>query len=201
MAKRRLGKRKVCAGRTKRTDPRTRAAITKTGKKAPSETELNRQRIIEAIEDERVGKFLIELAGPDTPRVLREIAVPASAESVAKNINMKVSGVRSILNKLHSHGIVEYTRVRDENTGWLSYVWNVKLGGVLELLNEKEKMMGLLQAQAGNSAMAMPENGTPGSVFFCAKGCGGKITFEEAFDLKFRCGSCGALLKSANGKA
>ncbi|MEM3030839.1 MAG: hypothetical protein QXH27_03835 [Candidatus Micrarchaeia archaeon] len=164
----------------------------------PNEAELNRRRIVEAIENERIGKFLIELAGPDAPRVLHEIAVPASAEKVAKNANLKVSGVRMVLNKLHSHGIVEYARVRDENTGWLSYIWNVKLGEVLGLLQEKEKVMSLLHAQ--EATIAASEDNAPGSVFLCAKGCGGKISFEEAFDSRFRCGHCGAALKSANGK-
>jgi len=173
----------------------------KAGKRAvyTEEAASHKQRILEALENEKISAFLIELAGPEAPRVLQEIAVPASAELAAKNANLKVSGVRAVLNKLHSHGIVEYARVKDENTGWLSYVWSVKLSEVLGLLQEKEKMLGLLQAQGEKAAAALED--APGSMFLCARGCGGRIPFDEAFDLRFRCGNCGAALKSANGKA
>ena len=62
---------------------------------------------------------------------------PMSDEEIAKRCGLKVSDVRSVLNKLHEYGITAYIRERDKDTGWFSYNWTVNVIRLYDMLERK----------------------------------------------------------------
>ena len=49
-------------------------------------------------------------------------------EELARKTGVKTSDVRVVLNRLHSCGLFTYTRVRDRESGWYSYIWKMSEG-------------------------------------------------------------------------
>jgi len=68
---------------------------------------------------------LIEMGGENTIDVIREFDKDMSDEELAKKTGIKASDVRVVLNRLHNYGLFSYTRVRDRDSGWYSYIWKM----------------------------------------------------------------------------
>lgn len=138
------------------------------------------------LQNSAVNELLVELAGDEAPQVVREIVKdPRSAEEVARESNMRVSGIRIVLNKLHSQGLAEYTKTKDENSGWYTYVWNIKTDELSKRLMNKD-----MDSALGSKALIAEDT----QIYACKKGCRGRIPFDEAMDCSFRCDNCGASL-------
>ena len=156
----------------------------------------HREEVLKALEDTLFCQYLIEVAGETAPEVLKQISTPTSAEEAAHNADLKVSGTRVVLNKLHTIGIVEYSRSRNEDSGWYTYIWNVRTNDLEQLLDEKKKLLDIVGSLGSGE-----EETDAANLFKCPK-CGGKkISFEEAMDTAFKCVECGAALKSLNGRS
>lgn len=70
-------------------------------------------------------QLLIELAGENALEIVRNFYGNQSDEELAKKLKIKISDVRATLNKLHSEGLVNYSRDKDNETGWYSYSWSL----------------------------------------------------------------------------
>ena len=155
-----------------------------TGKKKRS------KRYEGVLADKLVRQFLLEVAGEHALNVFGEITEPLSDEDLARECELKVSEVRSVLNKLHNFGIVEYVRTRDKDSGWYSYTWQVNEVSVDSAVKEKvERDVGELERK-----LEYEKN----LDFFKCKRCKGKakrMNFENASDLFFKCNRCGNSLK------
>ena len=68
---------------------------------------------------------LIEMGGENTIDIIREFDKDMSDEELAKKTGIKASDVRVVLNRLHNYGFFSYTRVRDRDSGWYSYIWKM----------------------------------------------------------------------------
>jgi len=68
---------------------------------------------------------LIEVGGENTIDLIREFDRDMSDEELARKTGVKTSDVRVVLNRLHSCGLFTYTRVRDRDSGWYSYIWKM----------------------------------------------------------------------------
>jgi len=71
---------------------------------------------------------LIEMGGENTIDVIREFDRDMSDEEIAKKTGIRASDVRVVLNRLHNYGLFSYTRVRDRDSGWYSYIWKMSEG-------------------------------------------------------------------------
>jgi len=127
-------------------------------------------------------QLLINAAGENALAVIREFSEEMSDDELARKCRVKLSEVRTVLNKLHSFGLVGYTRIRDKDSGWYHYLWKVNEGREKELV-EYERLM--------------EEEGEKASIFedkelYVCKSCGEKdiYPFEVAIEYKFKCPSC-----------
>jgi transcription initiation factor TFIIE subunit alpha len=115
-----------------------------------------------------------------------------SDEEIAKRCGLKVSDVRSVLNKLHEYGITTYNRDRDKDTGWFSYNWTVNVIKLYDVLEEK-KAKG---AQREEEALAYEKSYT---FYTCANptcsGSAQRIPESEAVITTYSCNRCGESLK------
>ena len=81
---------------------------------------------------------LIEMGGENTIDIIREFDKDMSDEELARKTGIKASDVRVVLNRLHSCGLFTYTRVRDRDSGWYSYIWKMSEGKLREFITVNE---------------------------------------------------------------
>jgi transcription factor E len=115
-----------------------------------------------------------------------------SDEDIAKRCGLKVSDVRSVLNKLHEYGITGYMRERDKDTGWFSYNWTVNVIKLYEVM-EKRQARGERRDQ---EALSYEKSYT----FYTCKnaacpGSGQRISENDAILTTYACNHCGGHLK------
>jgi transcription initiation factor TFIIE subunit alpha len=140
------------------------------------------------LRDPRVRKWLVQAIGENAIHVIQEFEKEMSDEDIAKKSNIRASDVRVVLNKLHSHGLASYSRSRDKNSGWYSYVWKLDSQHALELAQEVEKLE--RGAAGSDNAQEIRE------YYYCPEeGVKVKFVFEVAAANNFRCANCGAMLK------
>ena len=60
-------------------------------------------------------------------------------EYLAKKMSMKVTEIRTILNRLHYRGISQYNKTKNQKTGWYSYTWEINSKRIAELIMEEEQ--------------------------------------------------------------
>lgn len=134
-----------------------------------------------------VRQFLLQTAGENALKIVKEITQEMSDEDLARSCKLKVSDVRSVLNKLHGCGVAKYNRIKDKETGWYSYIWNIDPDQVIKVVDdEKAKKISEKADQAGEQTFD----------FYNCEKCkdSEKITFEVAMDSWFKCTGCGSQL-------
>lgn len=102
---------------------------------------------------------------------------------------LKLNTVRKTLYQLYSERLAQFRRIRDKSTGWFIYYWWGEFDLLEEILMEKK---GVLQEKLRDRVKYEKEN-----YFFSCEDCEEnkiKYTFEEAFELNFRCTKCGGKL-------
>jgi len=67
--------------------------------------------------------FISEVAGEQGVAIANSIGDGATDEKIEQKTNIRIAEVRSILNHLHSFGIVEYLREKNLFNGWFTYTW------------------------------------------------------------------------------
>jgi transcription initiation factor TFIIE subunit alpha len=107
-------------------------------------------------------------------------------EALEKKTKLKISEIRSSLNHLLSYGIVNYTREKDEKTGWYTYMWK---------LNPSKAAYNILNRKRSGLENLRDKLSKEGTVFYtCDKNCN-YLEFEEALNNRFKCPTCESKLK------
>ena len=78
--------------------------------------------------DDAIRKELINSAGENAIDILKLLKNETEDEKIAEKLKLKVSDVRSVLNKLNALGITFYNRTKNEDTGWFYYNWSIDKG-------------------------------------------------------------------------
>jgi len=136
-----------------------------------------------------VQDYFISNFGETSVRVVKAANSEMTDDAIATKCKLKVSEIRSVLNKLHNVRLATYTRSKDKDTGWYSYVWKVHLSDLTNVIDQNmQNEISSLQQQV--------ETTTTVFSFYCPK-CSkeNKIDFDIATDLRFRCPSCKKQLK------
>jgi len=132
--------------------------------------------------DAAARQRLIDMGGENTIDVIREFDRDMSDDELAKKTGIRPSEVRVVLNRLHNRGVFAYTRVRDKDSGWYSYIWKMDEGRL--------KSVGV---------KAVPEEAVQSAAkegYRCLCCSQERIVdFSEAVDARFRCSNCGASLE------
>ena len=128
---------------------------------------------------------LIGMGGENTIDVIREFDRDMSDEELAKKTGIKASDVRVVLNRLHSQGLFSYTRVRDKDSGWYSYIWKMSEGKLRDFGEKHEHVGGEPEPEAVEGDRYVCLNCSPEK----------PVKFEDAAEFKFKCGNCGSDLE------
>ena len=113
-------------------------------------------------------------------------------EELAEKMKLRVTEIRTALNRLHYRGIAYYNKTKNKRTGWYSYTWQIKPKRVVELLLEEqgEKMQRLETKRDFEQDYA----------FFSCKSQCNAIPFEIAAEYNFKCPECGRTMGPVDNK-
>jgi len=142
-----------------------------------------------------VKDFLNSVAGD---RALELVTIclnknkPVTDEEIGKKLPLKITEIRTILNRLHYRGIACYNKTKNNETGWYSYTWEIKTSRIAALL---------LERQAEEIAKLEKDAEFEGThAFFSAGKDMTEYPFEIAAEYGFKCPETGKPLKAVDNK-
>jgi len=109
-------------------------------------------------------------------------------EELAKKMKMKVTEIRTVLNRLHYRGIACYKKTKNKKSGWYNYTWQIKKKRIVELILEEQK-------EIIEKLEAKQDFGKNYSFFSCTNNCE-IVPFEIAAEYQFKCPECGKTMDS-----
>lgn len=143
----------------------------------------------ELLEDPVVQTYLHELVGP---RGMPVAAAPPDGEvtdeELAEELDLELNDVRRALFILYENDLANYRRLRDEDSGWLTYLWTLEYDSIPE--NLREEMHQLLGALEERREYEQTHE------FFLCEVDAIRFEFEEAMEFGFECPQCGSDLQS-----
>jgi len=138
------------------------------------------------LNDPVIQKYLHELVGPTGMPVA---AAPPDGEvtdeELAEELGLELNDVRRALFILYENDLATYRRVRDEDSGWLTYLWTFHYDNIPE--NLEEEMYRLLDALEEER-----EEYERTHEFYLCEVCSIRFEFGEAMDFGFECPECGS---------
>jgi len=141
------------------------------------------------LEDPVIQKYLHELVGPKGMPVA---AAPPDGEvtdeELSEELDLELNDVRRALFILYENDLASYRRVRDEDSGWLTYLWTFQYENIPE--NLEEEMYRLLDALEERREYELDHE------FYLCETCSIRFEFAEAMEFGFACPDCGSQLES-----
>ncbi len=143
----------------------------------------------ELLEDPVIQKYLHELVGPTGMPVA---AAPPDGEvtdeELAETLDLELNDVRRALFILYENDLASYRRLRDEDSGWLTYLWTFEYDNIPE--NLREEMYRLHDALEDRREYERNHE------FYLCEICSIRFEFGEAMDFGFECPECGSPVES-----
>jgi len=139
--------------------------------------------------------FLGEIGGKSVLpliRVYNKKGKPITDEEIGKKLPLKITEIRTILNRLHYHGIARYQKTRNPKTGWYSYSWDINTKRVAEIILERR----VKDLEKFREKVEYERNY---AFFSCKKECN-NVPFEIAAEYEFKCPECGTMMNAVNNK-
>ncbi|APX95463.1 transcription factor [Natronorubrum daqingense] len=141
------------------------------------------------LEDPVIQKYLHELVGPKGMPVA---AAPPDGEvtdeELSEELDLELNDVRRALFILYENDLATYRRLRDEDSGWLTYLWTFEYDNIPE--NLEEEMYRLYDALEDRREYERTHE------FYLCEICSIRFEFGEAMDFGFECPECGSPLES-----
>ena len=141
------------------------------------------------LEDPVIQKYLHELVGPKGMPVA---AAPPDGEvtdeELAEDLDLELNDVRRALFILYENDLATYRRLRDEDSGWLTYLWTFQYGSIPE--NLKEEMHRL------HDSLVERQEYEATHEFYLCEVDSIRFEFGEAMEFGFQCPQCGTALES-----
>lgn len=140
-----------------------------------------------------VREYLKKLVGDEGLRIVESIPKrEITDEEIADLTDIKLNSVRKVLYVLYENRMAEYRRERNDETGWLTYIWKVDIKNIDELIKiEIEKLVRNLRQR-----LDFEKN----NVFYvCMSGCG-RLLFDAAAKTDFKCPICDSPLQHEDNR-
>jgi transcription initiation factor TFIIE subunit alpha len=147
----------------------------------------------ELLNDPVIQKYLHELVGPTGMPVA---AAPPDGEvtdeELAEELGLELNDVRRALFILYENDLATYRRLRDEDSGWLTYLWTFEYENIPEQL--EEEMHRLLDALEERRSYEQDNE------FYLCSNCQLRFEFGEAMEYGFECPDCGGPLETMDNQ-
>ena len=141
----------------------------------------------EDLNNPAIYQYLYKLVGDEGMELIRKCPEEEhSDEEIAEITGINLNSVRHTLYSLYEHRLAEYRRIKNNETGWLTYLWVLKMENIPSVLEGElatvvEKLSARLRYDENND-------------FYQCGNCGLMMTFNEAMSLNFSCPQCGDML-------
>lgn len=147
----------------------------------------------ELLEDPVIQKYLHELVGPKGMPVA---AAPPDGEvtdeELAQRLDMELNDVRRALFILYENDLASYRRLRDEDSGWLTYLWTFEYNTIPNNLeDELHRLYKALDDRREYEAA---------NEFYLCDVDSLRFEFDEAIEFDFSCPECGSQLRSMDNE-
>jgi len=138
----------------------------------------------DVLEDPAVRAYLHRLVGDDGLNLLERFPKEGehSDEDLAASTGINLNTVRHTLYTLYEKRLAEYHRIKNNETGWLTYLWQLRPDHIFDAIRED---MGLVLEKLSRREKYEEEND-----FFICKDCHLIFTFPLAMNSDFKCPAC-----------
>ena len=140
--------------------------------------------IDDVLRDEALYAYLLRLIGEEGIELLRKFPKEGewSDEDLAAKTGINLNSVRHTLYTLYEKRLAEYRRIKNNETGWLTYLWKLRFDLIDDAMGEEMRyVLEKLQAR---------ERFEEENDFYICKNCGIIYTFNQAADRDFACPEC-----------
>ncbi|MCR4368836.1 MAG: hypothetical protein NUV67_02930 [archaeon] len=143
-----------------------------------------------------VQEFLVSVGGPHALELVKICMTkkrPVTDEEIGKKLPLKITEIRTVLNRLHYRGIACYQKTKNTKTGWYSYTWEIKAPRIANLIVEQraEDITKLEKDMEFEGTHAFFSTGKEGSAI---------LPFEIAAEYDFKDPETGKPLKAVDNK-
>jgi len=139
------------------------------------------------LENPVIQKYLHELVGPTgMPVAAAPPEGEVTDEELAEELNLELNAVRRALFILYENDLASYRRLRDEDSGWLTYLWTFEYENIPEQL--ETEMHRLLDALVERREYELENQ------FYLCEEDSIRFEFGEAMEYGFECPNCGSQL-------
>lgn len=132
-------------------------------------------------------EFINKIGGEDAVKLIKiceKKGYNVTDEEIGKQLkHLKITEIRTILNRLHYRGIAQYQKTRNNKTGWYSYTWEIKIQRIAGLILEEQAQ----EVTRLEKTLDFEKN----YVFFGCKTVCESVPFEIAAEYNFMCPKCG----------
>ncbi|MCW7075702.1 MAG: transcription factor [Candidatus Syntrophoarchaeum sp.] len=137
----------------------------------------------EVLENPVVYKYFKSLIGDDGLKVLE--VIPDSEitdERITELVGLDLNTVRRTLYILYESRLMKYRREKSENSGWLTYYWQIKVDELDRVINDEiEKLKKILEQK-----LEFEDS----NVFYSCKYHSVRFVFDDAAQFGFKCPYC-----------
>jgi transcription initiation factor TFIIE subunit alpha len=138
----------------------------------------------ELLSNPAIHAYLDRLIGEEGISLLEKFPPEGefSDEDLAAQTGINLNSVRHTLYTLYEKRLAEYRRIKNNETGWLTYLWHLRMDLIYEVIMEDmENVLEKLEAR---------ERYEEENDFYICKECSGIQTFVQATDSNFQCPVC-----------
>ena len=138
----------------------------------------------DVLSDPSVRAYLHRLVGDEGLNLLERFPKEGehSDEGLAASTGINLNTVRHTLYTLYEKRLAEYHRIKNNETGWLTYLWQLRPDHIYDAIRED---MGLVLEKLSQREKYEEEND-----FFICKDCHIIFTFPLAMNNEFKCPAC-----------
>lgn len=142
----------------------------------------------ELLNDPAIRAYLHRLVGDDGLDLIERFPEGGehSDEELAAKTGINLNTVRHTLYTLYEKRLAEYHRIKNNETGWLTYLWQMRMDNIYNAIRED---MGLVLEKLERREKYEEEND-----FYICKECQLLFTFPQAMNTDFNCADCGKAL-------
>ncbi len=144
------------------------------------------------LEDPRARAYIEEVVGENGLRITEALLnhEEATDTMLSQELGEKPSHIRKVLYTLYEARIAEYHKLKDKETGWLTFFWFIHPENVSRAMSTKMKrdLMSLetaLQSEQTHEWFACPEGAE-------------RFDFADATEHEFQCPTHGTILQQYN---
>jgi len=143
----------------------------------------------ELLNDPAIHAYIQRMIGDEGVELLRRFQEVGehSDEELAEKTGVNLNTVRHTLYTLYEKRLAEYRRLKNTETGWLTYLWHLRMDRLNEVIEEEIKNA----LEHLDARLAYEEKND----FYICKGCGAIYTFADAANWNFECPNCEEMLE------